>query len=104
MNLKWLIYCRVSSAKQVKEWNGLSSQEKRCRDYAVNSLWIEVEKVFNDEWVSWWIFERKSIRELFNYIDSNKHNNYTVIFEDLNRLSRDIQVHSLLKAEFKKDE
>ena len=49
MNLKWLIYCRVSSAKQVKEWNGLSSQEKRCRDYATNSLWIEVEKVFNDE-------------------------------------------------------
>jgi hypothetical protein len=27
---------------------------------------------------------------------------YIVIFEDLNRLSRDIQVHSLLKAEFKK--
>ena len=102
MNLKWLIYCRVSSAKQVKEWNGLSSQEKRCRDYAINTLWIEVERVFNDEWVSWWVFERKSIRELFNYIDSNKDSNYVVIFEDLNRLSRDIQIHWLLKAEFKK--
>jgi len=102
MNLKWLIYCRVSSAKQVKEWNGLSSQEKRCRDYATNSLWIEVEKVFNDEGVSWWVFERKSILELFKYIDENRDSNYTVIFEDLNRLSRDIQVHSLLKAEFKK--
>ncbi len=102
MNLKWIIYCRVSSAKQVKEWNWLSSQEKRCRDYAENTLWISVEKVFNDEWVSWWVFERKSIQELFKYIDSNKSQNYIVIFEDLNRLSRDIQVHSLLKAEFKK--
>ena len=102
MDLKWLIYCRVSSTKQVKEWNGLSSQEKRCRDYAINTLWIEVERVFNDEWVSWWVFERKSILELFKYIDENKNSNYMVIFEDLNRLSRDIQVHWLLKAEFHK--
>jgi len=102
MKIKWLIYCRVSSKKQVKEWNWLSSQEKRCRDYTTQVLWLEVEKVFNDEWVSWWLFERKSIRELFNYIDTNKNSNYIVIFEDLNRLSRDIQVHSLLKAEFKK--
>jgi len=102
MKLKWLIYCRVSSQKQVNEWNGLSSQEKRCRDYAINTLWIEIEQVFNDEWVSWWVFERKSILSLFKYIDSNKDSNYIVIFEDLNRLSRDIQVHTLLKAEFKK--
>ena len=102
MKLKWLIYCRVSSAKQVKEWNGLTSQQKRCIDYAHNTLWIEIERTFNDEWVSWWVFERKSIRELFKYIDENKKSDYIVIFEDLNRLSRDIQVHWLLKAEFKK--
>ena len=102
MDIKWLIYCRVSSKKQVKEWNWLSSQEKRCRDYATDTLWIQIDKVFNDEWVSGWLFERKSIQELFKYIDKNKKNNYIVIFEDLNRLSRDIQVHSLLKSEFKK--
>ena len=88
--------------KQVREWNWLSSQEKRCRDYATNILWIEVETVFNEEWVSWWVFERKSIQELLAYIDKHKESNYIVIFEDLNRLSRDIQVHSLLKSEFKK--
>lgn len=102
MSLKWLIYCRVSSTKQVKEWNGLSSQEQKCMSYAQNVLWIEVERVFNDEWISWWIFERKSIKELINYIDTHKNNSYTVIFEDLNRLSRDIQVHHLLRAEFRK--
>ncbi len=51
---------------------------------------------------NWWLFKRKSIQSLFKYIDENKNSNYIVIFEDLNRLSRDIQVHSLLKAEFKK--
>jgi len=102
MNIKWLIYCRVSTTKQVKNWSWLSSQEKRCRDYAANILWVEVEKVFSDEWVSGWLFERKSIQRLFKYIDSNKKQSYTVIFEDLNRLSRDIQVHALLKSEFKK--
>ena len=102
MNLKWLIYCRVSSAKQVKQWNWLSSQEKMCRDYAKDTLWIEIEKVFYDEWISWGIFERKSIKELLWYIDINKKSNYIVIFEDLNRLSRDIQVHHLIKNEIKK--
>jgi hypothetical protein len=48
------------------------------------------------------LFERKSINELFSYIDTNTQESYVVIFEDLNRLSRDIQVHGLLKSEFKK--
>lgn len=99
---KWLIYCRVSSNKQVKEWSWLSSQEKRCKDFAKDTLWIEIEKVFYDEWVSGWIFERKSIQNLLKYIDTNKNNDYVVIFEDLNRLSRDIQVHNLLRNEFRK--
>ena len=102
MNPKWLIYCRVSSKNQVKEWNGLSSQESKCRRYATDTIWIEVEKVFNEDWTSGWIFERKSIRALLDYIDANSKNSYIVIFEDLNRLSRDIQVHNLLRNEFRK--
>ncbi|MDR1944791.1 MAG: recombinase family protein [Candidatus Peribacteria bacterium] len=42
------------------------------------------------------------MKELLKYIDTNKKNSYIVIFEDLNRLSRDIQVHHLLKTEFRK--
>jgi len=102
MNPKWLIYCRVSSKRQVKEWSGLSSQESKCRRYAKETLWINVEKVFSDDGASGWIFERKSIKELFAYIDNNPKQNYIVIFEDLNRLSRDIQVHNLLRTEFRK--
>ncbi len=102
MSPKWLIYARVSSQKQVQEWNWLSSQGKRCSDYAKNTLWIEIERVFYDEWVSWWLFERKSIKELLKHIQDNKRNEYVVIFEDLNRLSRDIQVHHLIKKEIQK--
>ena len=102
MKLKWLIYCRVSSKKQVREWNGLSAQESKCRRYAKDTLWIDVEEVFYDDWVSGGIFERKSIQALLRYIDDNSKSNYIVIFEDLNRLSRDVQVHNLLRNEFRK--
>jgi len=102
MTPKWLIYCRVSSKNQVKEWNGLSSQESKCRRYATEQLWIPVEKVFNEDGTSGWIFERKSIRALLEHIDANTKQSYIVIFEDLNRLSRDIQVHNLLRTEFRK--
>lgn len=42
------------------------------------------------------------MKEIFGYIDRNKKNSYIVIFEDLNRFSRDVQVHHLLKSEFRK--
>ena len=42
---KAVIYCRVSSEKQVKEGNGLDSQEHRCRAYA-ESLGLEIESVY----------------------------------------------------------
>ena len=102
MNQKWLIYCRVSSKQQVKEGSWLLSQESVCRRYASQTLWLEVEKVFNDDGESGAIFDRKSIRKLFDYIDENLFETYVVIFEDLNRFSRDVEVHSKLKREFKK--
>jgi len=61
-----------------------------------------VERVFSDDGASGGIFERKSIQELLKYLDTNSQNSYVVIFEDLNRLSRDIQVHNLLRTEFRK--
>lgn len=54
---KAVIYCRVSSDKQVREGNGLAGQEKRCRDYAHYHNY-DVEKVFRDEGISGGIIER----------------------------------------------
>ena len=44
---KAVIYCRVSGAKQVREGDGLKSQETRCREYARYKAY-EVAEVFTD--------------------------------------------------------
>lgn len=97
-NNKALIYCRVSSERQVNEGHGLDSQESRCRQYA-ESHGLEVEKVFRDEGVSGSLFDRKAILALLNYLDCKPFENFIVIIDDLSRFARDIQVHIRLKAE-----
>jgi len=97
---KAVIYCRVSSEKQVKEGNGLDSQEHRCREYA-KSLGLEVEQVFRDEGISGGLFDRPAMQLLIKYLDVNWKNKYFVIFDDLKRFARDVEVHIKLKAELK---
>ena len=97
---KAVIYCRVSSEKQVKEGNGLDSQEHRCREYAT-SLGLEVENVFRDEGISGGLFDRPAMQSLFEHLDKNWQNKYVVIFDDLKRFARDVEVHIKLKAELK---
>ena len=48
MEKQAIIYCRVSSNKQVREGHGLEGQEKRCRNYA-SSKGYSVIKVFKEE-------------------------------------------------------
>lgn len=98
---KWkaLIYCRVSSQRQVNEGHGNDSQEKRCRDLATLKNY-KVEKVFPEEGVSGSLFERPAIQSLIKYIDDHPHEKYVVIFDDLSRFARDVKVHIQLKAEF----
>ncbi len=97
---KAIIYCRVSSEKQVKEGNGLDSQEHRCREYA-ESLGLEVENVFRDEGISGGLFDRPAVKELLKYLDSHWQSKYIVIFDDLKRFARDVEVHIRLKSELK---
>jgi DNA invertase Pin-like site-specific DNA recombinase len=97
---KAIIYCRVSSEKQVKEGNGLDSQEHRCREYAV-SLGLEVESVFRDEGISGGLFDRPAVKALLKYLDAHWQNKYVVIFDDLKRFARDVEVHIKLKTELR---
>ena len=43
-----IIYCRVSSTKQVRQGDGLRSQETRCREYA-GYRGYKVVEVFHDD-------------------------------------------------------
>ena len=46
-----IIYCRVSSQKQVREGNGLDSQEAKCRTWC-KSRNLNVLRVFKEEGIS----------------------------------------------------
>ena len=47
-NKKAVIYCRVSSARQVTHGNGLESQESRCREFA-QYRGYEIIQSFSDD-------------------------------------------------------
>lgn len=90
-----VIYCRVSSLKQVKEGHGLDSQEKRCRDYAQMMNWRVIE-VYRDEGVSGAKADRPAFSRMMD--DLSKRNDSTfVIIDDYKRFARDLDVYIHLK-------
>jgi DNA invertase Pin-like site-specific DNA recombinase len=94
-----LIYCRVSSKRQVKEGHGLDSQEHRCNEW-VNRNKLKVEETFReDESASGAFFDRPAMKKLIAYLDKNPHKKYIVLFDDLKRFARDVAVHLRLKKE-----
>lgn len=98
---KAVIYCRVSSDKQVKEGHGLESQEKLCRDYAKQNEYTVV-KVFYEEGVTGKMFDRPAIKKLFEYLSKYPKDKHIVIFDDIKRWARDTEIHFALKRAIKK--
>jgi len=95
---KAIIYCRVSSQRQVTEGNGLSSQEMHCRNYAQQKGY-SVQEVFHDEGISGGLFERPAMQALIAFLDKYPTERYIVIFDELSRFARDLKVHLQLKSE-----
>jgi site-specific DNA recombinase len=95
-----VIYCRVSSDKQVTEGSGLKSQETRCRNYAKEKGY-HISKVFFDEGVSGSLLSRPGIDELLDYL-STKKESHKVIVDDLSRIARDTNVHIILRDQIRK--
>jgi len=95
MNIKKaVIYCRVSSQKQVDEGHGLESQEKNCRNYAISKGYV-VDNVFHEGAVSGGDFDRPEMNKLLEYLTIN-NDEFVVIFDDISRLARDVSVHKML--------
>lgn len=95
--LKAVIYCRVSSDRQVKEGHGLDGQELRCKKYAEEHGY-EVVGVFRDEGVSGGIIDRKGMQELLDFLDAHSHKEECVVLiDDLKRLARDLIGHFTLR-------
>ncbi|MEM6913393.1 MAG: recombinase family protein, partial [Pseudomonadota bacterium] len=91
-----VLYCRVSSLKQVDEGHGLDSQETRCREYAKRKGY-EVVAVFADKGVSGGTLDRPQMRQLLSFLLAQPQPNTVVIVDDLNRFSRDVRVHWQLR-------
>lgn len=93
-----LIYCRVSTTRQVHDGHGLDSQLQRCEEYA-RSKGYRVARRFFDEGVSGGLFERPAMQELIAYLDSRPTEDFAIIFDDLSRFARDVTVHLKMKTE-----
>lgn len=78
----------------------MDSQEHRCRQYAEENG-LEVEQVFPDDGISGGLFDRPAMKSLIRFLDENWQENYVVIFDDLKRFARDVDVHRGLKRELK---
>lgn len=98
---KALIYCRVSTKKQDTDGSGLSSQEQRCKEYAIAHN-LQVEQVFHDAFSGAGDFmKRPAMRQLLEYVDNNSKTIYVVIFDDLKRFARDTVFHIKLRQAFR---
>jgi site-specific DNA recombinase len=88
---KAVIYCRVSGAKQVREGDGLRSQEAHCREYA---SWknYEVLDVFCDD-VSGGITSRPAMSAMVKFLRKHRAENCVVIIDNIDRFARDIRGH-----------
>ena len=93
-----VIYCRVSSAAQVKKGDGIGSQETRCREYAKHRGYRVIE-VFRDEGVSGGMIDRPAVQALLAFLKQHrKQVQHVVIIDDISRLARGLEAHIRLRA------
>ena len=81
-----VIYCRVSSKKEVTMGDGLGSQETRCREYAKYKGY-DVAEVFGDD-LSGSSASRPGMEALLKFLKSRKNKErYVILIDDISRLA-----------------
>src|SRR5690606_36802345 len=93
---KAIVYCRVSGVKQVREGDGLASQETRCREYASYKDY-EVVAVFRDD-MSGGSAARPGMIAALNFIKKHRRENIVIIIDDISRLARNLEAHLQLRT------
>ncbi|MAN73356.1 MAG: recombinase [Henriciella sp.] len=99
MGEKAVIYCRVSDTKQKLEGHGLDSQEVRCIDYA-QRCGYDIVQVFKDD-ASGGIADRPRFIEMLAFLEARKAEAHVVIVDDINRISRSLEVHLMFREKLK---
>lgn len=95
-SLPAVIYCRVSDGKQVREGDGLRSQETRCREFASHRNHTVVE-VFRDD-VSGGLIDRPAMKAMLTFLRRHRTTPHVVIIDDISRLARGVKAHMELRA------
>src|SRR5687768_6353952 len=93
---KAVIYCWVSSDRQVNEGHGLDAQKVRCRRYAQGHGY-EAAAVFHDEGVSGGVIDRAGMQDLLDFLDTKGEGDCVVLIDDIKRLARDLVGHFTLR-------
>ena len=91
-----VIYARVSGAKQVRDGDGLASQETRCREFA-SYKGYDVVRVFADD-MSGKFAKRPQMDAMLSFLRKNRKQNPVVIIDDISRLARGLDAHLKLRA------
>lgn len=91
-----VVYCRVSDAKQVRDGDGLNSQETRCREYARRKGYVVVE-VYKDD-ISGRSTDRPAMASMLEYLRKRRTSGVVVIIDDISRLARGLAAHLELRA------
>ena len=98
---KAVIYCRVSTKEQVEEGNSLATQERICKEYALNND-FEVIETYREQGESAKTADRTELQKLLAYCSSKKNSIKVVIIYKLDRLSRNTDDYSQLRLMLKR--
>ena len=90
-------YARVSTKKQVKEGDGLGSQEARIREHARNRGYPAPAMIFTDDKTGG-TDDRPGFKAMLRFIVQNRGATCIVIIDDITRLARGVIVHHKLRA------
>lgn len=96
---KAVIYCRVSSQKQLREGDGLESQRARCEEFA-KYRGLEVVEIFRDD-ASGSLVNRPAMKAMIAFLKSRKEP-HVVIIDDISRLARGLEAHLTLRDKIRK--
>ena len=95
---KAVIYCRVSSAAQMRKGDGLGSQETRCREFA-RMKGYEIADVFRDEGASGSMIERPGMIAMLGFLKKHRRQtSHAVLIDDISRLARGLEAHIQLRT------
>jgi site-specific DNA recombinase len=95
---KAVIYCRVSSQKQLREGDGLESQRARCEEFA-KYRGLEVVEIFKDD-ASGALVNRPAMKAMIAFLKARK-DAHIVIIDDISRLARGLEAHLTLRQKIR---